>query len=194
MNINKKNTAEDLSDEDLVEKVVLSGDTKAFGELYDRYAQLVYSKCRSFVSSSDVAEAEDLTQNIFVNVFMKLKSFKGNSKFSTWLYSFTYNHCINYYNREVKKKRTEVEIGPDYELEGGLIDEVSDEEIFSIAADKLKICIQSINPEEKVVLLMKYQDDVSIKEMAKILEIGESAVKMKLHRAKKKIVEIYNSL
>ncbi|MGL5274090.1 RNA polymerase sigma factor [Myroides sp.] len=73
-------------------------------------------------------------------------------------------------------------------------DEISDEEIFSLSVDKLQESLVKLDPEDKIVLLMKYQDDKSIKEIATLLDLGESAVKMRLHRAKKKIVEIYNSL
>jgi RNA polymerase sigma-70 factor (ECF subfamily) len=61
-----------------------------FGVLYDRYEHLVYNKC--FVNSID--EAKDLTQDVFLHVFIKIGSFKGNSKFSTWLYSVTYNFVL----------------------------------------------------------------------------------------------------
>ncbi len=182
----------ELSDDELIQRTLSSGDTTAFGELYDRYAQLVYAKCRNFVSKTD--EVDDLVQDIFVGVYMKLKSFRGDSKFSTWLYSFTYNHCVNHYNREVKKKRIEVNLEHVYEGVSDVEDEISDEEIFSLATDKLKMSLQQIEPADKVILLMKYQDDMSVKEMSLMLEVGESAVKMRLHRAKKRIVEIYNSL
>lgn len=182
----------ELSDDELIQRTVSSGDTTAFGELYDRYAQLVYAKCRNFVSKSD--EVDDLVQDIFVGVYVKLKSFRGDSKFSTWLYSFTYNHCVNHYNREVKKKRLEVDLEQVYEGVASVEDEISDDEIFSLATDKLKMSLQQIEPADKVVLLMKYQDDMTVREMSLMLEVGESAVKMRLHRAKKKIVEIYNSL
>lgn len=182
----------ELSDDELIKRTVSSGDTTAFAELYDRYAQLVYAKCRSFVSKTD--EVDDLVQDIFVGVYVKLKTFRGDSKFSTWLYSFTYNHCINHYNREVKKKRMEVNFEEQQQEVLDMEDEISDEAIFSLAADKLKMSLQQIEPAEKVVLLMKYQDDMAVKEMATVLGLGESAVKMRLHRAKKRIVEIYNSL
>lgn len=92
----------DLSDEDLVKAIVLKNDTLLFEILYDRYDKLVYNKCRGFSKHDD--EAEDLTQDIFLKLFVKLKTFKGKSKFSTWLYSFTYNHCVNYVNRSTAKK------------------------------------------------------------------------------------------
>lgn len=182
----------ELSDDELIQRIVSSGNTTAFGELYDRYAQLVYAKCKNFVSKTD--EVDDLVQDIFVGVYVKLKTFRGDSKFSTWLYAFTYNHCVNHYNREVKKKRLEVNFEEDQGEVLKMEDEISDETIFLLAADKLKMSLQQIEPTDKVVLLMKYQDDMTIKDMAKALGLGESAIKMRLLRAKKRIVEIYNSL
>ena len=73
-----------------------------FEVLYDRYATMVYNKCYGFANGVD--EAKDLTQDVFLRVFIKLASFKGKSKFSTWLYAFTYNHCVNYVNRNTAKK------------------------------------------------------------------------------------------
>ncbi|MEC4112980.1 RNA polymerase sigma factor [Myroides pelagicus] len=180
-----------MSDEDLVQIIVHSGNTSLFGILYDRYAQKVYSKCLGFAESRDVAE--DLTQDVFVKLYLNLKKFRGESKFSTWLYSFTYNHCVNYSKLVLKKRRNEEDLNDEYQHL--MVDEeITDEEIFSLSVEKLQEALAKIDAEDKIILLMKYQDDKSIKEISQLLELGESAIKMRLHRAKKKIVEIYNSL
>ena len=70
--------------------------------LYDKYAMMVYNKCFGFAKDAD--EAKDLTQDVFLKLFVKLASFKEKSKFSTWLYAFTYNHCVNYVTRSTAKK------------------------------------------------------------------------------------------
>lgn len=187
-----KNNFASMADEELVQFIVHNGNTNLFGLLYDRYAQKVYNKCLGFAESQDAAE--DLTQEVFVKLYLNLKKFKGESKFSTWLYSFVYNHCVNYYKSLARKRRFEENVEDEYEY-GNIVDEeISDSEIFSLAVDKLQKALQVLDPDDKIVLLMKYQEDKAIKEIATILELGESAVKMRLHRAKKKIVEIYNSL
>ena len=61
-------------------------------------------------------------------------------------------------------------------------------------ADKLKKCLEIISAEERSILLLKYQDGASIKELVNLLDIGESAVKMRLKRAKERLLEIYNTL
>nr|WP_286465867.1 RNA polymerase sigma factor [Myroides sp. DF42-4-2] len=181
-----------MTDEELVQFIIHNGNTSLFGIIYDRYGQKVYQKCLGFAESRDAAE--DLTQDVFVKLYLNLKSFRGEAKFSTWLYSFTYNHCVNYSKSILKRQRDNIELQEEAMYVSTVDEEVSDEEIFSLTVEKLQEALGLIDPEDKIVLLMKYQDDKSIREIALLLELGESAVKMRLHRAKKKIVELYNSL
>ncbi len=180
-----------LTDEVLVAKIVAKNDTLLFGVLYDRYAKMVYNKCYGFSRSQD--EAEDLTQDVFLMLFVKLASFKEKSKFSTWLYSFTYNFCVNYVNRNKQRKMSDKSIPMD-DAEYKLADEVPDESIYEMKANKLESALNLISAEDKSILLLKYQDGASIKELSTLFEIGESAVKMRLKRAKAKLLETYNTL
>ncbi|MBW8243739.1 RNA polymerase sigma factor [Muricauda oceani] len=180
-----------LSDEELVKQIVADNDPMLFGLLYDRYVKMVYNKCYGFAKSAD--EAEDLTQDVFLQLFIKLRTFKGKSKFSTWLYSFTYNFCVNYVNRnkqlKIRDKSVQVE-----KTEHKLTEEVPDESLFEMKADKLKKCLEIISAEDRSILLLKYQDGASIKDLVNLMDIGESAVKMRLKRAKERLLEIYNTL
>lgn len=179
-----------VSDEELIQKITETNDTHLFGVLYDRHVALVYNKCLSFLGSKE--EAQDLTHDIFVKLFVKLKTFKGDAKFSTWLYSFTYNHCINYLQREVKGNKNTYSVQD--EIEDEIMDEIDDQAIFEMKAEKLTQALQLISPQERAILLMKYQDDLSIKEIADSNELGESAVKMRLNRAKASLIKIYQTL
>lgn len=179
------------SDEKLVKQIVADNDTMFFGKLYDRYAQMVYNKCYGFAKSED--EAEDLTQDVFLQLFIKLRTFKGKSKFSTWLYSFTYNFCVNYVNRNKQRKIQDNSVQVE-NSEYKLTQEVSDESLFEMKTDKLKKAMELIAVEDKSILLLKYQDGASIKELVDLMEIGESAVKMRLKRAKERLLEIYKTL
>ena len=71
-----------------------------FGILYDRYAEKVYHNCISFVKDVDLAQ--DLAHDVFLKTFLNLAKFEGKSKFSTWLYSLTYNFCIDYLRKNNK--------------------------------------------------------------------------------------------
>lgn len=178
------------SDEELVNAIVSVNDTLFFEILYDRYAKVVYNKCYGFSKSNQ--EAEDLTQDVFLKLFVKLGTFKGKSKFSTWLYAFTYNHCVNYVNRNNSKKIEKKSVDAENLQEDYYNPEEDDYEINQLRVEKLKEALEKIAPEEKMILLLKYQDFLSIKELTDILGIGESAVKMRLKRAKEKLINVYN--
>ncbi|MFS4483166.1 RNA polymerase sigma factor [Hyunsoonleella sp. 2307UL5-6] len=166
-----------------------NNNTLLFEVLYDRYATVVYNKCFGFARDED--EAKDLTQDVFLKLFVKLASFKGKSKFSTWLYSFTYNHCVNYVTRNTAKKFEKQSV--DYKDIENLSEEEEDDNSFlSMKVDKLKIALDLISPEEKMIILMKYQDFLTIKEIEEALGIGQSAVKMRIKRAKDKLLTVYN--
>jgi len=183
-NINK------ISDEVLVEAIVNTNNTLLFETLYDRYAGLVYNKCYGFAKDGD--EAKDLTQDVFLKLFVKLASFKGKSKFSTWLYAFTYNHCVNYVTRNTAKKFEKQSV--DYKDIENLSDDYDEDDpsFLNMKVEKLKVALELISPEEKMILLLKYQDYLSIKEIESALGIGESAVKMRIKRAKDKLITVYN--
>ena len=178
-----------LTDNELVQKIVKSNDTHLFAVLYDRHVAMVYNKCYGFASSKE--EAQDLTHDVFIKLFVKLRTFKGTSKFTTWLYSFTYNFCVNYVTRNNYKKNEK-------NFEGEIPDsndvDTDDSSIYSMKSDKLKKVLELIDPGEKMILLLKYQDDFSVKEIQEALEIGESAVKMRLKRAKEKLISVYKNL
>lgn len=179
-----------LSDEELVERIVANNDPLLFGKLYDRYAKMVYNKCYGFAKSE--GEAEDLTQDVFLQLFIKLGTFRGKSKFSTWLYSFTYNFCVNYVNRNKQRKIRDQSVQVE-ETEYKLTEEVPDESLYEMKADRLHKALELVAAEDKSLLLLKYQDGASIKDLVTLMDLGESAVKMRLKRAKERLLEIYNT-
>ncbi len=181
-----------LTDEELVQKIVEKNDSNLFAVLYDRYAGLVYNKCYGFAKNKE--EAQDLTHDVFVRLFVKLRTFKGKSKFSTWLYSFTYNFCVNYVQRDKTKKYEKVTVVTDEIKDEDIETEVDDSSLFELKSEKLAKVLEIIDPSDKMILLMKYQDDMTIKEIQETLQIGESAVKMRIRRAKTKVIKAYNNL
>lgn len=181
----------DLSDERLVETIVSSNNTLHFEILYNRYVKIVYNKCYGF--SKCIDEAEDLTQDVFLKLFVKLGTFKGRAKFSTWLYAFTYNYCVNYVNRNNSKKIEKKAVATT-NIEDSYYDLEEDDDcsMHRMKVVKLKEALEKISPEEKMILLLlKYQDFLTIKELEVIFNISESAVKMRLKRAKEKLIMGY---
>ena len=179
-----------LSDEALVKLIITSHDPLLFKVLYERYVFTVFNKCLSF--SKNNQEAEDICQDIFIKLLIKIKSFKGDSRFSTWMYSFTYNHCVNYYHRN-KFKKYEKNILNIEQMDDEVPVQASDdglEELLKLK--KLKIAMGLIPNEDKEILILKYQDFKSIKDLMKLHNAGESAIKMRLKRAKEKLLGVYN--
>jgi len=182
-----------LSDDELVKKIIETNDSALFGKLYDRYSKKVYNKCYSFAKDED--EAKDLAQDIFLKLFTKLNTYKAQSKFSTWLYSFTYNFLVNYKKRDPGKKLSErwQRLNKnDNHLAAE--DDVEEGELFELQASNLEKALELIEPADKAILLMKYQDGISVIEIQNLLNISESAVKMRLKRARIKVVNAYKKI
>ena len=176
----------DTSDEELVKLYLESQNVSYFNLLYKRYSGKVFGKCISLLKSESLAE--DATQDVMVKILLNMSKFSGRSKFSTWLYSITYNYCIDFLRR--KKKDPSVYVD-DFVENLDVEDEVEDSFLLETNVKRLKILLEEIPTGDKTILLMKYQDDMSIKEIGEILEKTDSAVKMQIKRAKRKFRNIY---
>jgi RNA polymerase sigma factor (sigma-70 family) len=176
-----------LSDEDAVTMYIESQNVNYFNLLYDRYTDKIYSKCMSMLRDDEMAE--DATQEIFVKILLSLSKFSGRSKFSTWVYSITYNYCIDFI-RKGKKEATSI-------LEEGRLDveddSAYDNEIAEVSVSRLQDVLDDLITEDKSILMMKYQDDLSIKDISEVLDKSESAIKMQILRAKERFLKIYKS-
>jgi RNA polymerase sigma factor (sigma-70 family) len=174
-----------LSDEELIEIIKNDNKTYLFVLLYNRYFPKLYDKSYSLLKNRTLAK--ESAQEIMTKVFEKLDSFKGLSSFSSWIYSITYNYCIDYL-RSNKKLHY-----PDWNIKNELsqiIDE-TEEDFLSVKYDRLMKVIELIHPEEKAMLMMKYNDNLSIKQIASAMRITESAAKMRIKRAKARLVFQY---
>lgn len=170
---------EKKTDEEIVKEIVETNQHQLFGLLYDRYSDKVYHKCISFAKNRD--DAQDMLHDVFLKTFSKLSTFTGKSSFSTWLYSITYNFCVDYARKKSNRTtRSLDEVSEISEME----DQKNEQALLGIKAETLKRLLDEINPGDKAILLMKFQDDASIKEIAEMLDLGESAVKMRIKRAK----------
>ncbi len=163
------------------------GITDYYGFIYDRYSNKVYRKCLSFVKEEVIAQ--DMVQDIFLKVFFQLSKFKGNSRFSTWLYAITYNFCVEHYRKNTKY--SQVEIADHHDKPD---DDKEEQEILSLRVDHLKKALEMVDPSDKMILLMKYQDDISIKDIMSQLDISESAVKMRLSRARQRVKTVVQEM
>lgn len=169
-----------LSDEEIVQMITNNGKSHLFEVIYDRYSDKVLRKCLSFEKDRD--NAKDLAHDIFMKVYLQLAKFQYRSRFSTWLYSVSYNHCVEFTRK--KNKITFTELNEDRD---DFADESDWEENGQIDIEQMNMAMDKIPSEDKMLLVLKYQEDVSIKELTEILHISESAVKMRLVRARNRM-------
>ncbi len=177
----------ELSDAELIRQYLQTHNDSHFNALYRRYAAKVYGKCYSILKDSELAH--DAVQDIFVKVMMSVSGFSEKSQFSTWLYSITYNYCIDAVRKKTKEKllfSEDIERAPDVADE-----DVPDEHLMEMDVMHLKEVLDILPEGDRMVLLMKYQDDMSIRDIADILHKTESATKMKVKRAKHKALEVF---
>ena len=155
-----------------------------FETLYKRYVTKVYRRCLSLIK--DTAKAEDYTHDIFLRVYGNLVNFKENSAFSTWLYSISYNYCMD----QIRTANRTMTVALDQDLEYGWT-EPTDSETTEGQLQHLATVMGAISPEETMMLRLKYEDNLDIKEIAQQLNLKDSAVKMRLKRTRDKIRRLY---
>ena len=185
--MNNQSQYKDLSDAELIRLYLQTHNDGHFNILYRRYAAKVYGKCYSILKDSELAH--DAVQDIFVKVMMSVSGFGEKSQFSTWLYSITYNYCIDAVRKKTKEKllfSEDIERAPDVADE-----DVPDQHLMEMDVKHLKEVLDILPEGDRMVLLMKYQDEMSIKDIADILHKTESATKMKVKRAKQKALEVF---
>jgi RNA polymerase sigma-70 factor (ECF subfamily) len=187
----KKKTKPDsqLSDEELVTELQRQMDADRFGVLYDRYTAKVYQKCMGMTRDQELAK--DLTHDIFLKAFVNLSKFDHRSKFSTWLYSVTYNYCLDHLRKKQRYRTTELK--EETAIADGAEDR-SEIELLSLRSDRLEPVLAALEAGDRAILLMRYQDELSVKEMAEILALSESAVKMRSLRARERALGMYQQL
>lgn len=181
-------TFKNTTDEELI-IAILQDDHQALGELYNRYYRKVFRKCLSLVKDHD--EAFDLAQEALMKAFENLKSFRGESSFSTWLYIITHRYCLGALR---KRNRMIVKTSP-INFEG---DESKDliiaagEAVDLDEQEYIMFCLINKLPEsEKELLMLKYSQGESIASLQSMLHLSSSAIKMRLKRTREKLNQLY---
>lgn len=167
--------------------LIIEGNTNAFSVLVDRYKDLVFSLALKMVKNRE--EAEEVSQDTFIKVFKSLNQFKGDSKFSTWIYKVTYNTCLD----RLKKHKREQQVVS--------IDEFNTNQIKSLdnALDAMENeerrqaiqdCINLLPIDDAFLLTLFYFEEQSLDEIAKVINVTANNVKVKLFRSRKKLTTI----
>jgi RNA polymerase sigma factor (sigma-70 family) len=182
--------AKEYTDTELIALYLREQNTTYFTQLYRRYASKVFAKCLSMLS--DEGLARDATQDIFIKILLNLSKFTEQSSFSTWVYSITYNYCIDLIR---KKKKTPLlyteDVGKMSKESDG---EIPDSVLLEMKQERLAKVLDRLPPGDKAILMMKYIDDLQIRDIGDILGKTESAIKMQIMRAKQKAQAIYDDM
>ena len=171
---------------------VLAGDTEAFEALVLENQKQVYNLALRMTGSEE--DANDIAQEAFIRAFRSLASFRGDSKFSVWLYRLTSNICIDFLRR--RQRHQTVSLTYDTEdSEGGQL-EIPDERFTPEAGlerSELRSAVlrglDSLSPEFRNILLLREIDGLSYGEISRALDLEEGTVKSRIFRARKKLTE-----
>lgn len=170
------------------------GDHDAFGSLMKRYKDRVFNTALRFVGNWAIAE--ELTQDIFISVYRNIGGFKGESKFSTWLYRVTVNHAknrIGYLSRKGYFRSDELSDNtggdPAYALSGrtsGPGQYAEDKELIGILME----CFKMLSDNDRRIITLKDFEGLNYDEIAEVLEINIGTVKSRLSRARDRLKEM----
>ena len=182
----------------LIQQIV-KGNQQAFKEIYDIFHVKVFNTAMGYIQNNE--EAEEVTQDVFVEIFRSAHKFKGNALVSTWIYRITVNKCLDFLRYKQRKKRAvwlkrflgfsdneqERDI-PDFVHPGILLEQKENAQLLFKVIDTLA-------EKQKTAFILTYVEDLPQKEVAEIMEISVKAVESLLQRAKtnlRKKLDKYN--
>ena len=179
---------------------ILNGNQKYFKELVDKYQSLVLNTCNSFLHNKN--NAEDITQEVFIEVFLSIHKFNREAKLSTWLYRISANKSLNFIRDNNKRKRfksiesffsdeqnTELQI-PDNDSQYNDTDDIQDEK-----TELLHNSITALSKNQKIAFTLSKFENLSYVQIAEVMNLSLSSVEGLIHRAKrnvqKKVLNFY---
>ncbi|WP_306352519.1 RNA polymerase sigma factor [Flavobacterium sp. '19STA2R22 D10 B1'] len=166
---------------------IIAGNSNEFPVLVNRYKDLVFTLAYKMVKNRELAE--EISQDAFIKTYKSLHLFKGESKFSTWIYKVTYNTCLDYLKKG-KKENTVVYIDDYREHQGKTTDNFLNDLDENERNQKIQDCLHLLPSDEAFLMVLYYFDDLSLGEIAKIVDINANNIKIKLFRTRKKLASI----
>ncbi|MBT8281312.1 MAG: RNA polymerase sigma factor [Muriicola sp.] len=165
----------------------LSGDQKAYGVLVDRYKYLVFTlACRMLKNRED---AEEVAQDTFVKAYKSLKTFKGDAKFSSWLYRIAYRKCLDRLKKEKRRPGAgslEVDGVKDLKASGGVLEHIESDE----RSELLKAAIDRLSEIDAALVTLYYYEQLTVREISGILDMSQNVIKVRLFRSRKQLEQL----
>jgi len=171
------------TDHQLIQQV-LQGDAQRFGILVERYQDYVFTIIVRMLRSKE--EAEEVSQDTFVKAFISLSSFRGEAKFSSWLYRIAYRKALDFI--KANKKHRAVSLLEEI-TEGNMIaiEDALDQLLSQERKQMIANAIQQLDATDATIVTLYYYEDASVREIATIVSLSEDNVKVKLYRSRKKL-------
>lgn len=173
-----------LTDNVIIEKV-LAGDTEAYRELVSRHSGQVFSLVSGIVRNRE--DAEELTSDVFLKAFGQLNKFRGDSKFSTWLYRIAYNTAVSHTRR---RKNPTIEI--DERRMEDMDDGTEEQALKEARLEELEKALERLPGGDKALIELFYMQELSIDEISQITDDTQGNIKVKLYRTRKKLAAMIN--
>lgn len=169
---------------------VLNGDRNAYAYLVDKYKTMVYSLAYNITKNRD--EAEEVAQETFIKAYQSLRNYQGKAKFSSWLYRIVYNAAISNIRKYEKGKITIDEANVPESL---YVESKKNHELLSAEERKrfLEMALNSLEEDERALVIMYYYEDRELEDIAEITGLTKTNTKVKLFRARKKMLTVLNS-
>lgn len=170
-------------------KQELPYQTEAYLEILRRYEGTVYSTCYRMLGNPQ--EAEETCQDTFLKIFHKLYQFEGRSAFKTWLFRIVYNFCMTRRRKLATKRERDTTIGEEITRKA----DEAHKEALGPDQDKseyVHLALDQMADGDKEILTLRFISDLSLEQMAEVLEIKLSATKMRLYRSMEKFREVYD--
>lgn len=177
------------TDQYLIERT-LAGESSAFGELVDRYQNFVFSIALRIVKHRE--EAEEVAQDSFIKAFDSLSKFRGESKFSSWLYSIVYHKSLD----RIKKNKRALSFHVIEEITSNDLDGIENGLDIMMEEERKEIisrCIAELASMDAALIEFYYFEELAIKEIAEITGLSEDNIKIKLYRSRKKLFNLLQS-
>ena len=177
-------------EENLLIEELINADQKAFSELVEQYKDKVFNSCLGLLRNP--GDAEDITQEVFVEIFLSIKNFKHQSKLSTWIYRITISKALDLIRRNKRKKRFALFTSL-FGQEGELVHEPADFVHPGVQAENRELsiilfnAIEKLPDSQKISFTLNKVEGLNYEEIAEIMNISRSAVESLLFRAKQKL-------
>ena len=170
---------------------IKNGDKNAFRDFVDTYKKFVLNVCFKYVNNED--DANDIAQEVFIEVYRTIGKFRGDSKISTWLYRISTNRSLNFLRDNKKYSSLESYSKDQNYILNAASDSIPDPEQNTLNNEKALILDKAINSlpdNQKAAFILNKKDDLSYLEISQILGLSVKAVESLIVRAKKNLQKL----